>query len=126
MEASPDGQVSLTDPDARSMASQGKGTGIVGYNMQTAVETQHHQGVDGRHPLPESTTTEGERRDGPARTGIQLEASDEDHGYRAVDRGAPRLIGAVSERATIPLASAKSCRLVRAEVPQERTFGLVT
>ncbi len=121
MEASPDGQVSLTDPDARSMASQGKGTGIVGYNMQTAVETQHHQGVDGRHPLPESTTTEGERRDGPARTGIQLEASDEDHGYRAVDRGAPRQKGA-----TIPLASAKSCRLVRAEVPQERTFGLVT
>jgi transposase len=42
MAASPDGQVSLTDPDARSMASQGKGTGIVGYNVQMAVETQHH------------------------------------------------------------------------------------
>ncbi len=42
MEASPDGQVSLTDPDARSMASQGKGTGIVGYNVQTAVDTEHH------------------------------------------------------------------------------------
>jgi transposase len=42
MEASPDGQVSLTDPDARSMASQGKGSGIVGYNVQTAVDTQHH------------------------------------------------------------------------------------
>jgi hypothetical protein len=42
MEAAPDGQVSLTDPDSRSMASQGKGTGIVGYNVQTAVETQHH------------------------------------------------------------------------------------
>jgi transposase len=42
MEASPDGQVSLTDPDARSMASQGKGTGIVGYNVQTAVDTQRH------------------------------------------------------------------------------------
>lgn len=42
MEASPDGQVSLTDPDARSMASQGKGTGIVDHNVQTAVETQHH------------------------------------------------------------------------------------
>jgi len=42
MEASPDGQVSLTDPDARSMASQGKGTGIVGYNVQTAVDTKHH------------------------------------------------------------------------------------
>ena len=42
MAASPDGQVSLTDPDARSMASQGKGTGLVGYNVQTAVDAQHH------------------------------------------------------------------------------------
>jgi transposase len=42
MEASPDGQVSLVDPDARSMASQGKGTGIVGYNVQTAVDTKNH------------------------------------------------------------------------------------
>src|SRR6204780_661243 len=42
MEASPDGQVSLTDPDARSMASQGKGTGTVGDNVQTAVDTKPH------------------------------------------------------------------------------------
>ena len=42
MEAAPDGQVSLTDPDARSMASQGKGTGTVGYNVQTAVDTKTH------------------------------------------------------------------------------------
>ena len=42
MEASPDGKGSLTDPDARSMASQGKGTGIVGYNVQAAVDTQRH------------------------------------------------------------------------------------
>lgn len=37
----PDGQVSLTDPDARSMATNGKGTGMVDYNVQTAVDTQH-------------------------------------------------------------------------------------
>jgi transposase len=42
LEAAPEGQVSLTDPDARSMASQGKGTGTVGYNVQVAVETEHH------------------------------------------------------------------------------------
>jgi hypothetical protein len=42
MKASADGQVSLTDPDARSMASQGKGTGIVGYNVQSAVDAQCH------------------------------------------------------------------------------------
>lgn len=40
--ASPDGQISLTDPDARSMATSGKGTGIVGYNVQAAVDTKHH------------------------------------------------------------------------------------
>ena len=38
----PDEQVSLTDPDARSMATSGRGTGIVGYNVQTAVDTKHH------------------------------------------------------------------------------------
>ena len=38
----PDKQISLTDPDARSMATSGKGTGMVGYNVQTAVDTQHH------------------------------------------------------------------------------------
>jgi hypothetical protein len=37
---SPDKQVSLTDPDSRSMMT--RGTGIVGYNVQTAVDTQHH------------------------------------------------------------------------------------
>jgi transposase len=38
----PDQQRSLTDPDARAMMSQAKGTGIVGYNVQAAVDTQHH------------------------------------------------------------------------------------
>ena len=38
----PDQQVSLTDPDARSMATSGRGTGIVGYNVQATVDTQHH------------------------------------------------------------------------------------
>ncbi len=40
--AAPDGQISLTDPDARAMATSGKGTGMVGYNVQTAVDTKHH------------------------------------------------------------------------------------
>jgi hypothetical protein len=38
----PDGQISLTDPDARSMATSGRGTGVVGYNLQTAVDAKHH------------------------------------------------------------------------------------
>ena len=36
----PDKQISLTDPDARSMMT--RGTGIVGYNVQTAVDAKHH------------------------------------------------------------------------------------
>src|ERR1700683_4208594 len=42
MLATPDQQISLTDPDARSMATSGRGSGIVGYNVQVAVETEHH------------------------------------------------------------------------------------
>jgi transposase len=42
MLAAPDQQVSLTDPDARSMATSGRGSGVVGYNVQVAVETEHH------------------------------------------------------------------------------------
>jgi transposase len=42
VQAAPDQQVSLTDPDARSMATSGKGTGIVGYNVQAAVDAKHH------------------------------------------------------------------------------------
>jgi transposase len=37
-----DPQMSVTDPDARSMATHGKGSGVVGYNVQAAVETRHH------------------------------------------------------------------------------------
>ena len=42
MHETPDQQISLTDPDARSMATSGRGSGVVGYNVQTAVDTQHH------------------------------------------------------------------------------------
>ncbi|MCP4304385.1 MAG: IS1182 family transposase, partial [bacterium] len=38
----PDQQISLTDPDARSMATSGRGSGVVGYNAQTCVDTRHH------------------------------------------------------------------------------------
>ena len=42
MMASPDEQISLTDPDARSMATSGRGSDVVGYNVQAAVEIDHH------------------------------------------------------------------------------------
>ena len=42
MLATPDQQISLTDPDFRSMATSGRGSGVVGYNVQVAVDTKHH------------------------------------------------------------------------------------
>jgi len=42
LEASPDTQISLSDPDSRSMASKGAGTATVGYNVQSVVEPNHH------------------------------------------------------------------------------------
>ena len=64
MMKSEDKQISLTDPDARSMATSGKDTGIVGYNVQTAVDTKNHLivahevtnvGTD-RHQLPQGVS----------------------------------------------------------------------
>jgi len=42
LKSEPDGQRSTTDPDARSMVSQAKGSGLVGYNVQAAVDAKHH------------------------------------------------------------------------------------
>jgi len=42
LKESPDKQISLTDPDARAIATRGRGTGVVGYNVQTAVDTKNH------------------------------------------------------------------------------------
>jgi transposase len=53
----PDGQVSLTDPDARSIATSARGSGIVGYNVQVAVDAEHHM------ILTHEVTHEGHDRD---------------------------------------------------------------
>jgi transposase len=42
LKTQPDGQLSLSDPHARSMATSGKGSGMVGYNVQAAVDAKHH------------------------------------------------------------------------------------
>jgi hypothetical protein len=55
MQQTPDRQISLTDPDARSMATSGRGTGVVGYNVQTAVDAKHHLIVAARSPTSGTT-----------------------------------------------------------------------
>lgn len=42
VEQAPDGQISLTDPDARAMATKARNSGLVGYNVQTAVDVETH------------------------------------------------------------------------------------
>ena len=63
MLASPDQQISLTDPDSRSMATSGRGSGVVGYNVQVAVETENHLIV------AHEVTTSGSDRSQLARVG---------------------------------------------------------
>jgi transposase len=42
MESTGETQVSLTDPDCRAMATTSKQPRVVGYNVQSVVETKHH------------------------------------------------------------------------------------
>ncbi len=67
--AAPDQQISLTDPDARAMATNGKGTGVVGYNVQTAVDAKHHLIV------AHEVTNVGHDRDQLASMGAQAKAA---------------------------------------------------
>jgi transposase len=82
MKASEDGQISLTDPDARSMATSGRGTGIVGYNVQTVVDAKHHLIV------AHEVTNVGHDRDQLAHMAkLAKEATDEDGLIALADRG---------------------------------------
>ena len=82
MLASPDQQVSLTDPDARSMATSGRGSGVVGYNVQVAVDTEHHLIVT------HEVTNTGSDRSQLAHVALQAKAVlGADHLDAVADRG---------------------------------------
>jgi hypothetical protein len=59
MLATPDQQISLTDPDSRSMATSGRGSGVVGYNVQVAVDTEHHLIVTHEVSIPSERSRPG-------------------------------------------------------------------
>ena len=81
--AAPDQQLSLTDPDARSMATSGRGTGMVGYNVQTAVDAKHHlivahEVTNVRHDRGQLTNMAQQARAAMATTDLTVVA---DRGY---------------------------------------------
>ncbi len=69
VQEAPDQQVSLTDPDARSMATSGRGTGVVGYNVQTAIDAEHHLIV------AHEVTNQGHDRSQLAPMGLEAKAA---------------------------------------------------
>jgi transposase len=69
--ASPDGQVSLTDPDARSMATSGRGSGMVGYNVQSAVDADQSRDPAQRRA---GTVSSNQRRSSGVGPGVASEA----------------------------------------------------
>ena len=82
VETAPDRQISLTDPDARAMATNGKGTGLVGYNVQAAVDAKHHLIV------AHEVTNVGHDRTQLANMARQAQAATEIDDLRALaDRG---------------------------------------
>src|SRR5271154_4213391 len=76
-------QISLTDPDARSMATSGRGSGMVGYNVQSAVDTKHHLIVTHEVTNVGSDRSQLSRMTEQARTAIGSEAIEAvaDRGY---------------------------------------------
>ncbi|WP_414913797.1 IS1182 family transposase, partial [Pseudomonas sp. IT-P258] len=103
---SPDKQVSLTDPDARSMMT--RGTGIVGYNVQTAVDTQHHLIV------AHEVTNVGSDRD-------QLSSM----AKQARDAMAPEALSVVADRGYFKSEEILACHdaNITAYVPKPMTSG---
>ena len=80
--ALPDQQISFTDPDSRSMATSGRGSGVVGYNVQTAVDTENHLIV------AHEVTTSGSDRSQLANMARQAKAVlDTDTLHVVADRG---------------------------------------
>lgn len=80
--AQPDQQISFTDPDARSMATSGRGSGVVGYNVQAAVDTQNHLIV-----AHEVTTSGSDRAQLAPMSKLTKEVLGVDHLDVVADRG---------------------------------------
>jgi transposase len=101
MLASPDQQISLTDPGSRSMATSGRGSGVVGYNVQVAVGTEHHLIVT------HEVTNTGSDRSQLAKVASQAkEVLGADHLDAVADRGyfnSPKILACTQAGITVTL-----------------------
>ncbi len=77
-----DHQICETEPDARSMVSQGRGTGMVGYNVPKAVDTENHLIV--AHEVTKSANDRGHLANMSSKA---REATGREHFEVLADRG---------------------------------------
>jgi hypothetical protein len=115
LDAAPDKQVSLTDPDARSMKTRGTGVvgglfqviGLVAYpTTDRRASVRHDQGLDGSHSFPNAHYRASEHGDEPARARLQHEAGNQgarfrngyegDAGVKIARRTGPRIRSALT------------------------------
>jgi transposase len=97
----PDQQVSLTDPDSRSMATSGRGSGMVGYNTQTAVDTEHHLIV-----AHEVTNVGSDRAQLANMAKVSKQAFEADHLEVVADRGyfnSEEVLACVEQKVTVTM-----------------------
>jgi hypothetical protein len=101
-------EISLTDPDARAMATSGRGSGMVGYNVQSAVDTKHHLIVTHEVTNVGSDRSQLSRMSEQARAAIGSEAIEAvaDHGTIAARKllpvSKPASLSIVLGRCTLP------------------------
>ena len=119
----PDGQLSLTDPDSRSMISQAKGTGVVGYNVQAAVDAKHHLIV-----AHEVTNVGSDRAQLSKMAGAAREAMGKHRLQAIADRGyfsGPEIL-ACTEVGITPLVPKPMTRMLRPRADSARTTSFTS
>lgn len=107
----PGEQISLTDPDARSMATSGRGSGVVGYNVQAAVDTEHHLIVT--HDV---VMTGSDRSQLARMSKLTKQVLDVDHLEVVADRGyfnSPEILACAQANVTVTLPKPQTTNNVK-------------
>jgi len=124
VQAHPDKQVSLTDPDARSMAKAGGGS-TVGYNVQTAVDSESHLIV--AHEVTNATTDRSQLASmaAKAKAALSEETADEETVEAAEEGAAEEELTVVADAGYYKGEEIVDCHEagINALVPKTNTSG---